>query len=72
MNFSSTWTYEETNGAAISEHVKTFKKFKHLQIAGLLRPKTGPDLYWTAERSGRVVLTQLGQFYLQLTNDKRI
>lgn len=65
-------TYEETNGAAIPDHVAIFKKFKQLQIAGLLRPKTGSDLYWTAERSGGVVLTQLGAFYLQLVNEKRI
>ncbi len=65
-------TYEETNGAAIPENVAIFKKFKRLQIGGLLKPKTGDDLYWTAERSGNVVLTDLGRFYLQLVNDKRI
>jgi uncharacterized caspase-like protein len=65
-------TYEETNGAAIPQNVTSFKKFKRFQIAGLLRPKTGDDLYWTAERSGHVLLTDLGQFYLQLVNDKRI
>jgi hypothetical protein len=65
-------TYEETNGAAIPDNVATFKKFKRLQIAGLLQPKNGDDLYWTAERSGRVLLTDLGRFYLQLANDKRL
>jgi uncharacterized caspase-like protein len=65
-------TYEETNGAAIPNNVAIFKKFKRLQIAGLLKPKVGEDLYWTAERSGTVLLTDLGQFYLQLVNDKRI
>jgi Caspase domain len=65
-------TYEETNGAAVPENVAIFKKFKRLQIAGLLKPKTGDDLYWVAERSGRVLLTDLGRFYLQLVNDKRI
>lgn len=59
-------TYEETNGAAKPEHVAIFKKFKLLQIAGLLRPKVGFDLYWTAERSGHVQLTTLGTFYRQL------
>lgn len=59
-------TYEETNGAAKAEHVAIFKKFKLLQIAGLLRPRNGTDLYWTANRSGTVVLTDLGQFYHQL------
>ncbi|MGD0224241.1 MAG: caspase family protein [Terriglobia bacterium] len=66
-------TYEETNqGAAIPERVDTFKKFKQLQIAGLLRPKVGNDLYWSAERSGHVLLTELGKFYLQLVRQGRI
>jgi hypothetical protein len=66
-------TYEETNlGAAVPANVAIFKKFKQLQIAGLLRPKAGSDLYWTAERSGRVLLTDLGKFYLQLVNNNRI
>jgi hypothetical protein len=66
-------TYEETNhGCAKPENVVIFKKFKRLQIAGLLRPKVGDDLYWTAERSGHVVLTDLGRFYLLLVNDGRI
>jgi hypothetical protein len=65
-------TYEETSGSAKSENVAIFKKFKRLQIAGLLRPKVGDDLYWTTERSGYVVLTDLGQFYFLLVNDGRI
>jgi hypothetical protein len=66
-------TYEETNqGAAIASHVAIFKKFKRLQIAGLLKPKVGDDLYWSAERSGYVLLTDLGKFYLQLVEDARI
>lgn len=65
-------TYEETNGAAIADNVVIFKKFKRLQIAGLLRPKAGDDLYWTAERSGLVALTDLGQFYLDLVHENRI
>jgi hypothetical protein len=64
--FQLDMTFEETNGAARSENVKIFKKFKQLQIAGLLRPHIGNDLYWVAERSGSVVLTDLGQFYHQL------
>lgn len=66
-------TYEETNsGCAKPENVATFKKFKQLQIAGLLRPKVGDDLYWSAERSGHVLLTDLGQFYHQLAINGRI
>jgi Caspase domain len=65
-------TYEETSDAAIPENVVVFKKFKQLQIAGLLKPKSGSDLYWTAERSGPVLLTHLGQFYLQLVKNGRI
>jgi hypothetical protein len=65
-------TYEETSGAAVPEHVAIFKKFKKFQVAGLLRPKIGDDLYWTAERSGHVMLTDLGEFYLQLVKDGRI
>jgi Caspase domain len=66
-------TYEETNHeCAKPENVDIFKKFKRLQIAGLLQPKAGDDLYWTANRSEHAVLTDLGQFYLQLVNDGRI
>lgn len=65
-------TYEETNGAAVHAHVEVFRKFKTLQVAGLLKPKVGEDLYWTAERSGTVVLTELGQFYRRLRLERRI
>ncbi len=66
-------TYEETNKTvATPEHVIIFKKFKRFQIAGLLRPESGDDLYWAAERSGRVALTDLGEFYLHLVKDGRI
>jgi hypothetical protein len=65
-------SYEETAGAARPDNVAIFKKFKRLQIAGLLRPKAGDDLYWSCERSGHVVLTDLGKFYLQLVNEHRI
>jgi hypothetical protein len=65
-------TYEETNGAAIAAHVVIFKYFKQLQIGGLLRPRVGADLYWTADSSGFVHLTQLGQFYHQLAANGRI
>lgn len=65
-------TYEETNGAAKPENVAIFKKFKLLQIAGLLKPKVGFDLYWTAERSGYVQLTTLGEFYRHLASVGRI
>ncbi|TIR17123.1 MAG: caspase family protein [Mesorhizobium sp.] len=62
-------SYEETNGAAEAANVETFKKFKTLQLAGLLMPKSGADLYWTAERSGSVELTALGQFYWRLVHE---
>lgn len=66
-------TYEETNQwAARSENVEIFRKFKKLQVAGLLKPKAGDDLYWTAERSGDVILTDLGRFYHRLVQQKRI
>jgi hypothetical protein len=65
-------TYEETNDAANARNVMIFKKFKQLQIAGLVKPEMGDDLYWTAERSGNVVLTDLGEFYRQLVIKKRI
>jgi hypothetical protein len=56
-------SYEETNGAAVPAHVEIFKKFKQYQVGGLLQPTVGRDLYWTAERSESVVLTDLGKFY---------
>jgi|SRR5947209_12913147 len=65
-------TYEETTKAAIPENVAILKKFNQLQIAGLLRPKTGDNLFGTAAGSGKVVLTELGRFYRQIVNGKRI
>ena len=65
-------TYEETNGAAVPEHVEIFKKFKQYQVGGLLQPTVGRDLYWTAERSESVVLTELGKFYHTLVTRGRI
>ncbi len=66
-------TFEETNvGAAKPENVAIFKKLKQYQIAGLVRPKVGTDLYWSAERSGFVLLTDLGKFYLQLVQRGRL
>lgn len=60
-------TYEETKEeAAVPEHVAIFKKFKKYQIAGLLKPQEGTDLFWTAERGGLVELTDLGRFYHRL------
>lgn len=62
-------TYEETNReAAVPENVAIFKKFKALQVAGLLRPFVGNHLYWAAERQGYVELTDLGKFYIRLVN----
>jgi hypothetical protein len=66
-------TFEETEKAvAKRENVAIFKKFKKLQIAGLLQNFSGDDLYWTALRSGNVYLTHLGQFYWRLAKDKRL
>ncbi len=65
-------TYEETSGTSSLEHVEVFRKFKRLQVGGLLRPERGDHLYWAATGSERVVLTELGRFYLQLVNNKRI
>lgn len=70
--FQMDMTFEETNGCAKPENVEIFKKFKALQIAGLLRCNYGSDLYWTAERSGFVLLTPLGEFYRQLVIAERI
>jgi hypothetical protein len=70
--FQLDMTYEETSGAAIPTHVEMFRKLKLLQIAGLIQPKVGHDLYWSAERSGSVILTPLGQFHRQLAVDGRI
>lgn len=66
-------TFEETNKAvAKPENVAIFKKLKKLQTAGLIKNVSGDDLYWTAERSGAVYLTPLGQFYRRLAADGRI
>ena len=70
--FQLDMTYEETSAAADLSNVATFKKFKKFQVAGLLMPVQGDDLYWTCERSDCVFLTDLGEFYLQLVKDGRI
>ena len=35
-------------------------------------PEIGDDLFWAAQRSEYVVLTDLGRFYLKLLQDARI
>ncbi|MCA6122115.1 caspase family protein [Bradyrhizobium sp. WSM 1704] len=66
-------TFEETNGkTAKPENVAIFKTLKQYQIAGLVKPKVGTDLYWSAEQSGFVLLTDLGKFYLQLVQMGRL
>jgi hypothetical protein len=66
-------TFEEMNIAvAKPENVAVFKKLKTFQTARLLKNYSGNDLYWTAERSGHVYLTPLGQFYWMLANTGRI
>jgi hypothetical protein len=65
-------SFEETNDAAKPDNVEVFKKMKLFQIGGLVRPTVGRDLYWTAERSESVVLTDLGKFYRTLAVRKRI
>jgi hypothetical protein len=66
-------TYEETEKAvAVPANVGIYKKFKTYQIAGLLCPVVGPDLYWAAKRSESVKLTELGKFYHELVVTNRI
>ena len=66
-------TFEEQNvHVAIPENFQKFKIIKQYQIAGLLKNRSGRDLYWTAEQSGGVYLTPLGQFYRRLASDGRI
>lgn len=65
-------TYEESSPEALQEHVTVFRKFKQLQVAGLLKPEAGTDWYWTAIRSENSVLTSLGQFYRSLAAQGRI
>ncbi|WP_300074215.1 caspase family protein [uncultured Ruegeria sp.] len=66
-------TFEETNlSVAVPENVEIFKKMKQYQIAGLVKNRSGRDLYWTAEQSGCVQLTPLGQFYRRLATESLI
>ncbi|MBX4938045.1 MULTISPECIES: caspase family protein [Rhizobium] len=66
-------TFEEQNvHCAKPENVAIFKIFKQYQIAGLLKNRSGRDLYWTAEQSGGVYLTPLGEFYWRLASGGRI
>ena len=63
-------TFEETNKrVAVPENVAIFKKMKQYQIAGLIKNRSGRDLYWTAEQSGGVCLTPLGLFYRRLATE---
>ena len=54
------------------EKKKIREEFKRCQVAGLLRPEAGDDLFWAAVRSEHVVLTPLGKFYRQLAALGRI
>lgn len=66
-------TYEQSNKyVAKPDNVELFTKFKKLQVARLLQNRSGDDLYWTAEHSGSVFLTPLGQFYWKLAKNRRI
>ncbi|TBF87925.1 hypothetical protein ELG72_37815 [Rhizobium leguminosarum] len=66
-------TFEENNVRCATAHnVSIFKILKKYQIAGLLENHSGRDFYWTAEQSGGVYLTQLGQFYWRLASNERI
>ena len=66
-------TFEETEKpVAKPANVAVFKKFKKLQIAGLLRTGSGDDLYWAAIRSEGAYLTPLGHFYWRLAKNKRL
>lgn len=59
-------SYEVTHSEAVPGHVAIFKLFKRYQVARLLHPVLGADLYFAAMRSHEVKLTSLGQFYHQL------
>jgi hypothetical protein len=60
-------SYEVTRVAeATPEHIRIFKLFKRYQVARLLRPSMGEDLYFAALRGHSVELTPLGQFYWYL------
>jgi hypothetical protein len=60
-------SYEVTRVAqATPEHIRIFKLFKRYQVARLLRPSMGEDLYFAALRGHSVELTPLGQFYWHL------
>ncbi|MGH2479760.1 MAG: caspase family protein, partial [Ktedonobacteraceae bacterium] len=59
-------SYERVQPEALPAHVSIFKMFKRYQIARLLRPIHGKDLYFAAMQSNPVELTPIGQFYWQL------
>lgn len=62
-------SYEVTRVAeATPAHIRIFKLFKRYQVARLLRPSRGEDLYFAALRSHSVELTPLGQFYWHLAS----
>lgn len=62
-------SYEVTHPTALPEHIAIFKLFKQYQVARLLRPTIGDDLYFAALHSHPVELTPIGQFYWQLTKN---
>lgn len=55
-----------------NDNVKTFKKLKKLQSAGLVEPVEEENLYFTAMNSKSCKLTPLGYHYWRLVKDKRI
>lgn len=65
-------TYEITEPDHDLSKVAVFRMFKDYQVAGLLCPTVGQDLFWTAKRSGNVQLTALGEFYHELVTKDQI
>lgn len=65
-------SYEFSFPEHIPENYTIFKRLKHYQVAGLVRPILEDDLYFTAKYSHAVELTPLGQFYWRLARDKLI
>ncbi|MDZ5784616.1 caspase family protein [Marinococcus luteus] len=65
-------SYEDTEDAALDEHVAIFKDLQKLAGVGLVKPVDEDHMYYAALRSKACRLTALGAHYWRLVNSEKI
>lgn len=71
-NFPLDPSYEDTEKAAIAEHVSVFKELQKLQGVGLVVPVDADFMYFAAKNSKACRLTAVGHLYWKLSKEGKI